>query len=98
MNPVRQLRVVGFLEGVSFLVLLFIAMPLKHLYGQPSLVRVVGSVHGILFLMFVAVLFRVAGERAWPLKRSFAAFLASLVPFGTFVLDRSLKREQDLVS
>jgi len=93
MNALKQLRVVAFLEGLSFLVLLLIAMPLKHVYGLPQAVRVVGSLHGLLFVGFVALLFRVASERDWPIKRSFLAFVASLVPGGTFVLDRALRRE-----
>lgn len=94
-GALQQLRLVAFLEGLSFLVLLLIAMPLKHVYGLPQAVRVVGGLHGLLFVLFVGVLFRVASERSWPLKRSFLAFVASLLPGGTFVLDRSLERELD---
>nr|WP_037583279.1 DUF3817 domain-containing protein [Stigmatella aurantiaca] len=93
MNALRSLRLIGLLEGLSFLALLFIAMPLKYLLEWPLAVRVVGSLHGLLFLLFVSALFRVATEHHWPLRRSFTAFGASLVPFGTFVLDRALKRE-----
>ena len=56
MTALRQLRLVAFLEGSSFLVLLFIAMPLKYLAGLPLAVRVAGSVHGLLFLVFLAAL------------------------------------------
>ena len=93
MNALRQLRVVGFLEGTSFLFLLFVAMPLKHFAGLPIAVRIAGSVHGLLFLLFLSSLFRVATERDWPARRSLQAFGASLIPFGTFALDRALKRE-----
>ena len=93
MNALRHLRLVGLLEGLSFLVLLFIAMPLKYLADLPLAVRVVGGLHGGLFLLFVAALLRVALVRDWPLSRSLVAFGASLVPWGTFVLDRQLKRE-----
>ena len=93
MRSLHQLRIVAFLEGMSFLVLLFIAMPLKYLAGQPLAVRVVGLIHGILFLAFVVALFRAARARTWPLRRSGLALLASLLPFGTFVLDRSLRAE-----
>jgi integral membrane protein len=93
MSALRQFRIVGFLEGLSFLALLLVAMPLKYFLGLPVAVRIAGSVHGLLFLLFVSALFRVAVERDWPLRRSFAAFGASLVPGGTFVLDRALKRE-----
>jgi integral membrane protein len=93
MTPLRQLRLVALLEGTSFLVLLFIAMPLKYLAGLPLAVRVVGSVHGVLFLVFIAVLYRTASERGWPLRRWVIAFVSSVVPFGTFLFDRSLRRE-----
>ncbi len=97
MSALRQLRLVGFLEGLSYLALLLVAMLLKHFFGVPIAVRIAGSVHGLLFLLFVSALFRVAVERGWPLRRSLAAFGASLVPFGTFALDRALKREIESV-
>jgi integral membrane protein len=93
MSELRQLRVVAFLEGLSFVVLLFIAMPLKYWAGLPLAVRIVGSLHGLLFLAFLWALFRAALERDWPAPRWALALLASLLPFGTFVFDRSLKRE-----
>jgi integral membrane protein len=93
MTALRRLRLVALLEGASFLVLLFIAMPLKYLAGFPLAVRIVGSIHGFLFLVFLAALYRTATEREWPRQRSFTAFVSSVVPFGTFVFDRSLRRE-----
>jgi integral membrane protein len=89
----QQLRVVAFLEGLSFVLLLFVAMPLKYYAGMPLAVRIVGSVHGLLFVVFCAALARAAIACEWPLRRSLLAFVSSLVPFGTFVFDRSLKRE-----
>ena len=93
MTALRQLRLVALLEGTSFLALLFIAMPLKYLADLPLAVRIVGSVHGVLFLMFMAVLCRAGSERGWPLRRWLIAFVSSIVPFGTFMFDRSLRRE-----
>ena len=93
MTALRHLRLVALLEGSSFLVLLFIAMPLKYLAGLPLGVRIVGSAHGLLFLMFMAALYRAARQRRWPLRRTLLAFVSSIVPFGTFVFDRSLRRE-----
>jgi integral membrane protein len=93
MTVLRQLRLVALLEGWSFLILLFVAMPLKYLAGLPLAVRIMGSVHGLLFLMFMAALYRAARERDWPLRRSRIAFVSSIVPFGTFIFDRSLRRE-----
>jgi integral membrane protein len=74
-------------------VLLFVAMPLKYGAGLPLAVRVTGSIHGFLFLVFIVLLYRAAIARKWPLRRSFRAFVCSLVPFGAFVFDRSLRRE-----
>jgi integral membrane protein len=93
LTALRQLRVVALAEGASFLVLLCVAMPLKYLVGLPLAVRVVGMVHGILFMVFVLVLIRVSIARAWPFRRSLLAFVSSIVPFGTFIFDRSLRRE-----
>jgi integral membrane protein len=93
MIALQHLRLVALLEGTSFLLLLFIAMPLKYLAGLPLAVRIVGSVHGGLFLVFLAVLFRAGRERRWPLRRWLIAFVSSVVPFGTFIFDRSLRRE-----
>lgn len=93
MTFLQQLRVVAFLEGLSFVLLLFVAMPLKYYAGMPLAVRIVGSVHGLLFVVFCAALARAAIASEWPLRRSLLAFVSSLVPFGTFVFDRSLKRE-----
>ncbi|AUX48387.1 membrane protein [Sorangium cellulosum] len=93
MTALRQFRLVAILEGLSYLALLFIAMPLKYLAGLPFAVRVVGSAHGILFVLFLAALLRAAAKHRWPLTRSLLAFVSSLVPFGTFVFDRSLQRE-----
>lgn len=92
-TPLAQLRWVAFFEGVSFLLLLFVGLPLKYVLGQPLAVRVLGPVHGVLFVMFVVALMRVATLHEWKPIRSALAFLASLVPFGTFILDRSLRRE-----
>lgn len=92
-KSLRTLRAVALMEGGSFLVLLLVAMPLKYAAGMPLAVRVVGLLHGILFLVFLGALLRAATEHAWPARRSAAAFVASIVPFGTFVFDRSLRRE-----
>ena len=83
----------AFLEGLSFVILLFVAMPLKHFAGLPLAVRIAGIVHGILFLLFVVALFRAATAQDWPLRRWAIAFGSSLLPFGTFLFDGSLKKE-----
>jgi integral membrane protein len=95
-SELRQFRWVAFFEGLSFVLLLFIAMPLKYWAGLPIAVRIVGLVHGLLFVAFCGALFRVALERNWAARRWGLALFSSLVPFGTFVFDRSLKRELSL--
>jgi len=85
---------VGLLEGVSFLVLLGIAMPLKYMAGMPLPVRVVGILHGVLFVAFVLLVFDAMGSLRWSFKQVALALLASLLPFGTLLLDRRLRQEQ----
>lgn len=68
-------------------------MPLKYLAGLPLAVRIVGSVHGVLFLMFLAVLYHAGSARRWPRRRWLIALVSSVVPFGTLMFDRSLRRE-----
>jgi len=91
-NPVPRLRLAGLVEGVSFLVLLGIAMPLKHLAGRPGAVLVVGWAHGLLFVLFCAALLHTTIAARWPLARAALVFAAALHPFGPFALDRRMKR------
>jgi integral membrane protein len=93
-TPIGRLRAVGLLEGTSFLVLLFIAMPLKYFAGMPLAVKLVGWAHGLLFMLYLLTLGHTASSRRWPLLRVGAGFLASVVPFGPFVFDVWLRREE----
>jgi integral membrane protein len=93
-TPLGRFRAVALLEGLSFVVLLFIAMPLKYMAGIPLAVRVVGLAHGVLFMLYIPSLLEVAVAHRWSFPRVVAAFGASLVPFGTFVLDARLRREE----
>jgi integral membrane protein len=93
-TPVGRLRAVALVEGASFLLLLGVAMPLKYLAGMPEAVKVVGWAHGVLFMLFLLALVEVAAARALPWKRIVAAAVASVVPFGPFVLDGHLRRDE----
>jgi integral membrane protein len=93
-TAVRRLRRVALAEGFSFLILLGVAMPLKYLAAMPWAVRIVGWAHGILFVGFCAALGLAMRERRWPLRRSAVIFVAGLVPFGPFLVDRRLKDEE----
>ena len=94
-GSVGRLRAIGLCEGVSFLALLGIAMPLKYLAGLPAAVKVVGWVHGLLFILFLLALAEVTVVRGWGWKRVLGALVASVVPFGPFVLDARLRREEE---
>jgi len=89
-DPVGRVRLVGMLEGISWLVLLLVAMPLKYLGGMPTAVRVPGIIHGALFTLFLLVIFQAWGSKALSTKQSALAFVASLIPFGPFLIDRRL--------
>ncbi|MEA3373300.1 MAG: DUF3817 domain-containing protein [Campylobacterota bacterium] len=91
---IEKFRIVGFIEGISYLVLLLIAMPLKYIYGMPEAVKVVGMAHGVLFILFVLLLALSAKQHQWSLKFNSLMFVASLIPFGTFYTDRRLKAMQ----
>jgi integral membrane protein len=81
-------RLIGRFEGLSFLLLLFIAMPLKYLWGMPEAVRVVGMAHGGLFLAYVAMANYVALELRWSKKLWFLSMVAAVLPFGTFIFEK----------
>lgn len=94
MNTFSWFRKIAFTEGISFLVLLFIAMPLKYFADMPKAVSIVGMLHGILFVAFIILAFEVKGSY----KKSFGwftkSFIASLVPFGTFIMDKQWRVEE----
>lgn len=91
-TPLSRLRITGLLEGASFLLLIFIAMPLKYFADQPLAVRYVGMAHGILFLLYLLALLPVGLDHRWG-PRTFAwAILASLLPGGPFVFDAKVLR------
>ena len=82
------LRIFAFFEGISFLLLLGIAMPMKYLYHDPSLVKSIGMAHGVLFVLYVLNLGLVHFQHQWKLIISIKAFIASFIPFGTFYADK----------
>ena len=89
-SPVPLLRRLALIEGISFLVLLFIAMPLKYSAHMPLAVKVTGWIHGVLFVAFSFALLRVMLVAKWPVGRCAMIFVAALLPFGPFVIDRRM--------
>lgn len=91
---IKTLRVLGFIEGLSFLLLLFVAMPVKYMFGNPILVKYVGMGHGVLFVAFLLVLLVVCEKQKWSLGIFILGLLASILPFAPFAFDLKLKKLQ----
>src|SRR6185436_6211106 len=92
---IKSLRMIGIAEGFSFLILLLIAMPLKYQFGMLLAVKYVGWAHGLLFILYIVAVFAAIKAMNWGFKGVAIALIASLLPAGTFVLDRSLKRREN---
>ncbi|MES2769863.1 MAG: DUF3817 domain-containing protein [Bdellovibrionota bacterium] len=84
----KYFRILALAEGSSLLVLMFIAMPLKRIFGYPEAVKIVGSIHGILFLMYMYTLLTIVINHKWPAKKTLLAVIMSSIPFGSFWFDR----------
>lgn len=96
-TPLGRLRLVALAEGISFVTLLTIAMPLKYLAGVPAAVKVTGMAHGVLFVLFVLALLHAILAHRWKVPFGALVFLSSLLPLGAFFMDRRLKKlEADL--
>ncbi|MCF6167736.1 DUF3817 domain-containing protein [Lutibacter sp.] len=84
----KTFRIISFLEGVSFLLLLFIATPIKYFAGNDSFVKMLGMPHGILFLVYVVFAIMLKYELKWEAKTTWIVLIASVIPFGTFYVDK----------
>jgi integral membrane protein len=94
-GSIGWLRIIGIAEGISLLVLMGIAMPLKYLAGKPEAVKYTGWIHGLLFVAFIATVLYVYFQKNWPFKRVVIAFIAAFLPFGTFVFDKWLQKQTE---
>jgi integral membrane protein len=92
-STLGKFRLVAMLEGISYLLLLFVAMPLKYLADIPLAVKYVGWLHGGLFVLFMLWLLQIWLEYEWKFSKVIFAFVMSIVPFGTFYLEKKLKEE-----
>ncbi|MBC8142097.1 MAG: DUF3817 domain-containing protein [Armatimonadetes bacterium] len=86
-------HVIGIMEGVSFLLLMGVAVPIKRIFGDGSWVTVIGSLHGALFVLYLIAVSLAAPVMKWRPATTFLALIASVVPFGTFVLEWYLGRQ-----
>ncbi len=90
-KSVKNFGIINSTEGYSYLILLFIAMPLKYIGGIAIATKIVGMIHGILFIAFCLLLAQAAKEAKWSMKESVTFFIASLIPFGTFFTKKKIK-------
>jgi integral membrane protein len=92
-TSIGRLRILAFLEGISLLILIFIAVPMKHYFQNPSLVRSIGPIHGALFLLFIFNALSVGVEQNWKFKEvTWKVLIACMIPFGTFYVDYKILR------
>ncbi|GAK42919.1 hypothetical protein TCA2_5412 [Paenibacillus sp. TCA20] len=91
-NAMRFFSVVGMIEGISFILLLAIAMPLKYAFDIPAAVTIVGGAHGFLFVLYIIAIAIAAILNRWSIKMVLAALVASIIPFGPFIIDRRIRR------
>lgn len=94
-NIIGRLRLTGWLEGASYLLLLFIAMPLKHFAGKPEMVRIAGMAHGVLFILYCLAIAHAWRSGKISFKSAVLGFIASLLPFGPFVFDHRLAKTNE---
>ena len=90
-TKIGGLRIIGFLEGVSLLVLTFIAVPMKYYFENPGLSKILGPIHGAIFLLFLFNTLSVGVEQNWKFKTTtWKIILACFIPFGTFYIDNKI--------
>ncbi len=90
-NPIPLLRTIAIVEGISFLILLGVAMPLKYYAGMPMAVKWFGWAHGVLFMAFGLSLLQTMIVARWSIVRAATVFISALLPFGPFILDRRMR-------
>lgn len=90
-SPIGRLRIIAILEGVSLLILVFVAMPLKYLFHYEDGSKIMGPIHGALFLLFVFNTLSVGVEQGWRFRTTtWKVLLACIIPFGTFYIDKHI--------
>jgi len=85
-------RIISFLEGVSYLLLLFIATPIKYIQGNEAYVKMLGMPHGILFMLYIVLAIVLRKEMKWNSKSFTIILLCAIIPFGTFYVDKKYLR------
>lgn len=90
-TKVGRFRIIGFVEGLSLILLIFVAMPVKYYFANPVLTKTIGPIHGGLFLLYIVSTFGVAADQNWKFATTtWKVLLASFIPFGNFWVDRKI--------
>ncbi len=90
---IKFFKIVALLEGISLLLLLFFAMPMKYMLAQPVYVKVIGMAHGILFIAYIVLAIMNKIEEHWDYKKFIIICLASIIPFGTFYIEKKYLKD-----
>jgi integral membrane protein len=90
-TKIGRLRLIGYLEGLSLIALVFIAVPMKHIFHNPALSTILGPIHGAIFLVFMLNTMSVGIENNWKFKTTtWKIIVACFIPFGTFYIDHKI--------
>jgi len=92
MSLLKIFRIIALLEGLSYVLLLFIAVPIKYLNNDPSYVKMLGMPHGLLFMGYIALAIVLRTDNQWIKNNFFMVLMASIIPFGTFVIEKKLNK------
>ena len=92
MSILNIFRIIAFLEGLSYILLLFVAVPIKYLYNDPAYVKILGMPHGLLFMGYIALAIVLRTDNQWIKNNFFMVLIASVIPFGTFVIENKLNK------
>lgn len=90
---IKFFKTIATLEGISFLALLFIGVPLKYTMEMEQVVKIMGPIHGFLFIAYIVLAIMLNSEQKWPTKKFVIICLASVVPFGTFYIENKYFKE-----
>ena len=88
----NSFRIISFLEGISYLLLLFVAVPIKYFQDDASYVKILGMPHGVLFMLYIVFAIVLQKQTKWNLKTLGVVMIASVLPFGTFYVDKKYLR------
>ncbi len=90
-TSIGRLRLVAFIEGISLILLVFVAMPIKYFLYNEAFVSIIGAIHGAFFVLFVVITLQVSIEEKWKLRTTtWKVLLACIIPFGTFYIDKKI--------